>query len=58
MGAAYPELAKARDVVERALQQEEERFNETLDQGLVILDQGIAALKGDTIPGELVFKAL
>jgi alanyl-tRNA synthetase len=56
MGTAYPELTKAREIVERALKQEEERFNETLDQGLGILDQGIAALKSELIPGELVFK--
>jgi alanyl-tRNA synthetase len=56
MGAAYPELATAQATIERALKQEEERFNETLDQGLGILDAGIAALKSDTVPGELIFK--
>jgi alanyl-tRNA synthetase len=56
MGQAYPELVKSRETVERALKQEEERFNETLDQGLGILDQGIATLKSDVIPGELIFK--
>jgi alanyl-tRNA synthetase len=56
MGDAYPELTKARDQVESALMQEEERFNETLEQGLKILEDGVAGLKGDTIPGELVFK--
>ncbi|MBI3897171.1 MAG: alanine--tRNA ligase [Gammaproteobacteria bacterium] len=56
MGAAYPELAAAQATVERALTQEEERFNETLDQGLKILEDGIATISGDTIPGELIFK--
>jgi len=56
MGDAYPELAKAQSQVERVLRQEEERFAETLEQGLRILDQDIAALKGDTIPGEVIFK--
>ncbi len=56
MGDAYPELAKARAQVERVLRQEEERFAETLEQGLRILDQDIAALKDDTIPGEVIFK--
>ncbi|HEX9811121.1 MAG TPA: alanine--tRNA ligase, partial [Burkholderiales bacterium] len=56
MGAAYPELARAQTTVERALAQEEERFNETLEQGLRILDEGLAAVKGGTIPGELIFK--
>ena len=56
MGAAYPELARARAQVERALKQEEERFNETLEQGLGILEDGIAALAGDTLPGALIFR--
>ena len=56
MGDAYPELAKARDTVVAALQREEERFAETLDQGLRILDQDLEGLKGDTIPGEVIFK--
>ncbi len=56
MGSAYPELAKAQVSVERALMQEEERFKETLEQGLRILDDGLATIKGDTIPGELIFK--
>jgi alanyl-tRNA synthetase len=56
MGDAYPELKRARDHVERALRQEEERFNETLEQGLRILDEDLARLSGDTIPGEVIFK--
>jgi alanyl-tRNA synthetase len=56
MGAAYPELVAARSTIERTLKIEEERFNETLDRGLKILDQDIAALKGDVISGETVFK--
>jgi alanyl-tRNA synthetase len=56
MGDAYPELVKAKDDVIAALEREEERFAETLDQGLRILDQDLAGLKGDTIPGEVIFK--
>ncbi|BAU48016.1 alanyl-tRNA synthetase [Sulfurifustis variabilis] len=56
MGDAYPELTAARETVERALRQEEERFNETLEQGLRILEDGITALEGDVVPGELVFR--
>jgi alanyl-tRNA synthetase len=56
MGAAYPELPKAQAMVERVLRQEEERFAETLDQGMHILEQAIAGLAGETIPGETVFK--
>jgi alanyl-tRNA synthetase len=56
MGEAYPELAKAQTQVERVLKQEEERFEETLDYGLRILEEAIASMKGNLIPGETVFK--
>ena len=56
MGDAYPELNQQRPQVERVLQQEEDRFNETLDQGLRILEDDIAVLKGDTISGSTIFK--
>jgi alanyl-tRNA synthetase len=56
MGDAYPELVKARAQVEQVLKQEEQRFNETLEQGLRILEDDIAALKGDTISGETIFR--
>ncbi len=56
MGDAYPVLAKAQAQVEKVLRQEEERFAETLEQGLRILDQDIAVLKGDTVPGDIIFK--
>ncbi|MBD3619561.1 MAG: alanine--tRNA ligase [Chromatiales bacterium] len=56
MGEAYPELAKAQAQVERVLKQEEERFNETLEQGLKILEDDIAGMSGKVIPGETVFR--
>jgi alanyl-tRNA synthetase len=56
MGEAFPELPKARERVERALQLEEERFAETLDQGMKILEQAISQLEGTLIPGETVFR--
>ncbi|MCU0833616.1 MAG: alanine--tRNA ligase [Chromatiaceae bacterium] len=56
MGAAYPELASAQALVERRLRAEEERFAETLDQGMRILDQAIAGLPDQRIPGETVFR--
>ncbi len=56
MGIAYPELHKNRDLVKRILKQEEERFNETLDRGMHLLEQAIADLQGNVIPGEVVFK--
>jgi len=56
MGEAYPELANAQENVEKVLKKEELRFAETLDQGMKILEAGIADLTGDTISGEVVFK--
>ncbi len=41
MGDAYPELVKAQPQVERVLKQEEERFAETLDHGMKILEEEI-----------------
>lgn len=56
MGEAYPELLKAQPQVERILKTEEERFAETLDQGMKILESAIAELDGKFIPGETIFK--
>lgn len=56
MGEAYPELVKAQGQIEKVLKLEEERFAETLDQGMKILESAIADLKGREIPGETVFK--
>jgi len=56
MGDAYPELVQAKAQVERSLKQEEERFAETLDNGMVILEEAVAALTGKEISGEIVFK--
>ena len=56
MGAAYPELAAARPMVEQVLRKEEERFAETLDQGMKILESQLKGLSGGTIPGETVFQ--
>ena len=56
MGEAYPELPKRAAHVEQSLRVEEERFAETLDQGMRILDDAIAGLSGNTIPGDTIFK--
>jgi alanyl-tRNA synthetase len=55
MADAYPELITKRDLVERALRGEEERFGETLEQGMRIFDE-VAARSGDAIPGADAFK--
>jgi alanyl-tRNA synthetase len=56
MGDAYPELISKQTHIEKVLKQEEEQFGATLEQGLKHFDQIVSELKGDTIPGELVFK--
>jgi alanyl-tRNA synthetase len=56
MGEAYPELKTQRPHVERVLKQEEERFAETLSQGMALLDQAIASLTGTELSGETVFR--
>ena len=61
MGDAYPELAKNAARVEQVLRQEEERFGETLEHGMKILDSALAALpaavKGQaaTLDGNTLF---
>jgi alanyl-tRNA synthetase len=57
MGEAYPELTAQRPQIERVLKQEEERFAETLSQGMALLDTAIGSLKDSkVIPGETVFR--
>ncbi|MEE2800264.1 MAG: alanine--tRNA ligase [Pseudomonadota bacterium] len=56
MGEAFPELKTQQAHIERVLKTEEEQFAKTLDQGLRILEQDLAELKGSEIPGDVVFK--
>ncbi|XKU43618.1 alanine--tRNA ligase [Pseudomonas [fluorescens] ATCC 17400] len=56
MGQAFPELTQNQAHIERVLKAEEEQFAKTLEQGLKILEQDLAELKGDVVPGDVVFK--
>lgn len=59
MGDAYPELRAAAETIAEVTQGEEERFIATLDQGLPILNDMIAKVKGagrSVLPGADVFK--
>src|SRR5690349_3723362 len=56
MGDAFAELRAQRSQIERVLKQEEERFAETLSQGMALLDQALGGLRSQQIPGETVFK--
>ncbi len=52
MGAAYPELFTEQERVKAVLKQEEERFSETLEHGMALLEQvlvdGLKQLDGET----------
>jgi len=57
MGAAWPELARARPLIEETLKLEETRFRQTLDKGLKLLDEANRALApGEALPGETAFR--
>ncbi len=56
MGDAFPELVQAQSFVERTLKQEEERFSDTLDNGLKILEHAIDTMADKEIPGDVIFQ--
>jgi alanyl-tRNA synthetase len=57
MGEAYPELVRGSAHAQRVLKQEEERFAETLANGMVLLETAIRNLRGaKLIDGDTVFK--
>ena len=55
MGSAYPELVQAQDRVTATLKQEEERFAETLETGMAILETALAG-NSKRLDGETAFK--
>lgn len=55
MGDAYPELIKNQAQIERVLLLEEEQFEKTLDKGMAVLEDALAKLSTQVIPGEVVF---
>jgi alanyl-tRNA synthetase len=56
MADAYPDLRKQQAHIEKTLRVEEEQFARTLENGLKILEQDLAGMKGKVIPGDVVFK--
>ncbi|KVE37929.1 alanine--tRNA ligase [Burkholderia sp. TSV86] len=59
MGGAYPELKEAGSRVTGVLRQEEERFFETIEHGMSILEAALGELEakgGKVLDGELAFK--
>ncbi len=58
-GRAYPELEEKKDYIQRILSIEEEKFNNTIDQGSVLLEEQIQQLKEKNekvLSGEVAFK--
>ncbi len=57
MGAAYPNISDKQASITATLKQEEERFFETIANGMDILDNELAALPaGGTLSGDMAFK--
>ena len=59
MGDAYPELRTEAARITEIIRSEEERFSETLEKGLVLLEEATAMLrrqKAATLPGEVAFR--
>jgi len=57
MGQAFPELARAQDLISETLKLEETRFKNTLDRGLKLLDEETNKLSsGGILPGDIAFK--
>lgn len=61
MGEAYPELSRARSIIVETLKNEEEKFRETLEKGLKILEEEISRLRVGTtlelsLPGAIAFR--
>ncbi|GMC04515.1 hypothetical protein K4E_20700 [Enterococcus thailandicus] len=59
MVSYYPEVLQQKEFIEKVIRTEEERFNETINEGLDILNQVIEEVKaanGTTLAGKDIFK--
>ncbi len=56
MGSAGEELKQQQSLVEQVLKTEEEQFARTLERGLLLLDEELTKLSGDTLDGETAFR--
>ncbi|OGR32934.1 MAG: alanine--tRNA ligase, partial [Desulfuromonadales bacterium GWC2_61_20] len=59
MGETYPELRERESFIKRVIRAEEERFSETLDNGLRLLNEEVLKLRehgATVIPGEALFR--
>ncbi|MFB5394159.1 alanine--tRNA ligase [Enterococcus faecalis] len=59
MVSYYPEALQQKDFIEKVVRTEEERFHETINEGLSMLNEVIKEVKdakGDTLDGKIIFK--
>jgi alanyl-tRNA synthetase len=59
MGDAYPELRTEEQRIRTVIRSEEERFGETLEKGLALLEDATSKLKQDkktVLPGDVAFR--
>jgi alanyl-tRNA synthetase len=56
MKSAFPMLVSNQKHIEETIYNEENKFLETLDKGIEILEKEIAGMSSKVIPGEIVFK--
>lgn len=55
-GKPYPELAEKLDYIKKIVALEEEKFNQTLDQGTIVLKDYIEETEGEIFSGDHAFK--
>ncbi|KAF3977209.1 MAG: alanine--tRNA ligase [Methylococcales symbiont of Iophon sp. n. MRB-2018] len=55
MSATFPEIKQGQEQIESVLKNEEQRFSETLEQGMKILENCVAKIEGKVISGDIVF---
>ncbi len=57
MGDAYPELSRAKELIEETLETEENAFRQTLSRGLIVLEEACAKITpGAALSGDVAFK--
>ena len=56
MDVAFPMLSTSQSLIEITIHNEENKFLETLEKGIEILDKEITKMTSKVIPGEVVFK--
>lgn len=55
MGEAYPELLRAKELLVNTIKAEEERFHQTIDRGMGVLNKALSDCT-DILPGDVAFQ--